>query len=119
MKNSVKKVLLGVSTIAMLSSGLIGCRNNADNPNQIDIYVVNAGYRYEWVNTIKELFLQEDWVKEKYPNLTVSIYQNDNQTYAETIMDAGRASNKFDLLFSMNLAKFSGHEDALDLTDVV
>ena len=79
MKNSVKKVLLGVSTIAMLSSGLIGCRNNADNPNQIDIYVVNAGYRYEWVNAIKELFLQEDWVKEKYPNLAVSIYQNDNQ----------------------------------------
>ena len=119
MKNSVKKVLLGVSTIAMLSSGLIGCRKNNDNPNQIDIYVVNAGYRYEWVNAIKDLFLKEDWVKEKYPNLTVSIYQNDNQTYAETIMDAGRSSNKFDLMFSMNLAKFSGHEDALDLTDVV
>ena len=119
MKKNVQKVLLGVSAVALLSGMLLSCKKNTDNPNQIDIYVVNAGYRYEWADAIKKLFLSEEWVKEKYPKLSINIFQNDNQTYAETIMDAGRASNKFDLMFGMNLAKFNGHEDVLDLTDLV
>ena len=119
MKKNLTKVLVGVSALAVLSGTLIGCRRKKDNPNNLDIYITNAGYRYEWVSAIKDLFLEEDWVQEKYPKLNVTIYQNDDQNYTETIMDAGKSSNRFDLMFGMNLAKFNGSEDVADLTDEV
>ena len=112
-----KKFFIG-TTLLLSATSLVGC-GNVDNPNTLEIYIVNAGYRYEWAHSIKDLFLEQDWVKEKYPDLKVTIYQNDDQSYGDTLLRAGQSSNRFDLLIGIGLIGYAGSSELLDLTDVV
>lgn len=118
MQKIFKKIVLASAVLGVVGT-LASCSGSKDDPNTLEIYITNAGYRYEWCEALRDRFLEQDWVQEKYPNLKVTVYQNDSQTYADTLMKAGKSSNRFDLLISMNLIGFSGTEDVLDLTDLV
>lgn len=115
----IKKGILLVASSALLVTALTGClKKNKNNPNALDIYVVDAGYKTDWAYKIKDLFMQQDWVKEKYPSLTVNITKNDDQAYAETLLKTGKTANKFDLMFGLNLLGPEPTEyDLSDLTD--
>lgn len=117
MNKTSKSMLLAAALFSVVGTAT-GC-GVSDNPNTLDIYITNAGYRYEWLYSIKDLFLEQSWVKEKYPDLKVTIFQNDDQTYAENLLKAGQSSNKFDLMVSMSMAGYAGSDDLLDLTDLV
>ena len=112
-----RNLILGTALLLSATS-LSGC-GSTDDPNTLEIYIVNAGYRYEWAHSIRDLFLEQDWVKEKYPDLKITIYQNDDQGYADTLLRAGQSSNRFDLLIALNLIGYAGTDDILDLTDCV
>lgn len=118
MKN---KHLLTLSTLALTTAALLsGCGNKVkDDENTLEIFVVNAGYKTAWCYSIKDAFIQQDYIKEKFPNLNVVIHESDNQQYGKTRLDAGKSSNTIDLFFDIGLIEYNGKEDLLDITDSV
>ena len=71
MKNTIKKLLLAsILTIGALSSA--SCKKKIENnENTLEIYLADFGYGYEWLNSMIDSFKNQDWVKEKYPNLNI------------------------------------------------
>lgn len=65
-------LLLAMSTVG----GLAGCNTTEDSEYYLEISVTDFGYGTEWVHRVKDLFVQEDWVQEKYPGLEVEIKPN-------------------------------------------
>ena len=65
-------LLLAMSTVG----GLAGCNTTEDSEYYLEISVTDFGFGTEWVQRATDLFLQEDWVKEKYPGLEVEIKPN-------------------------------------------
>lgn len=90
-------VALGATTLA----GLAGCNKQPeDSVDALDIYVLHKGNGVQWCYDMADAFLQEDWVKAKYPNLTISpIVTNDEESYASGMLNAGAGRNRFDLMF--------------------
>ncbi|MCQ2742078.1 MAG: ABC transporter substrate-binding protein [Bacilli bacterium] len=119
MKNN--RLLIAMTTSMLCATLLSACGGNKvrDDAQSLQIFCVDAGYRTQWVSDIKDLFVQEDWVKQKYPNLNVRIDTSKDQTYGRTRMDAGRSSNTIDLFFDMGLTNYNGSDDLLDLTETV
>ena len=44
-----------------------------DTPQTLEIWISSTGYGDEWVADIVDLFKEEAWVKEKYPELLTDI----------------------------------------------
>ena len=112
--------MLAFTSVA--SAGLVGCNKAVPDTDQtLQIYVFNAGYGTKWCTDLIEVFKQQDWVKEKYPNLIIPKPTiNDVGSFAETRLSAGEKGNSFDLMFAINLDYNTGpNGDFLDLTDVV
>lgn len=89
--------ILGIGTLGMF----VGCGNKVANDDQtLQIYISNYGYGYLWLDDIIEAFKQEEWVKEKYPNLNIPTPTNNSvRTYAVDQVLSG-STNTYDLLFS-------------------
>ena len=124
---TVKKMFTACSSVLM--AGLVltvagcgkgGAGSQGGDANTLEIFCVDAGYGVEWVDDMAELFKQQAWVQEKYPALTVTVSSNDDQTFAQSRLDAGAKANNFDLLFGMNMWGYAGEgSNALDLTENV
>lgn len=114
--NLLLAVILTLTTFANSA-----CGNEAkDSATDLEIYCTDAGYKTEWVSDIIDLFKQQAWVKEKYPELTVTLSTNDDQTFASSRLDAGAKANTIDLLFGLNMWGYSGEGSyAQDLTEGV
>lgn len=108
--------IAAAAVLAVSMCGVTGCKKkDVDNPETLDIYLLYKGYQDEWLTSTIELFKQEAWVKEKYPNLTVNYTQDGVDATAGSKLSAGASINKYDLLFSVNL---QGYDDiTMDLTD--
>lgn len=121
MKKNVKRV--ACSALALVSAlSMVGCKEEIpDTPETLQIYVYNAGYGTKWCTDMIELFKQQDWVKEKYPNLIIPTPTiNDVGEFAESRLSAGEKGNSYDLMFAINLDYNTGPTgDFLDLTEVV
>lgn len=112
-------LFFGLSATLMCAC-LVACGNKVKDDDQtLQIFCVDAGYQTQWCTDVKDLFIKEAWVKEKYPNLNVVINTSKDQTYGKTRMDAGKSSNTIDLFFDMGLTDYNGRDDLLDLTEVV
>ena len=112
-----------VAAAAMLAVSMCGVsacgKKNVDNPETLDIYLLYKGYQDEWLTSTIELFKNEDWVKEKYPNLTVN-YTNDGiDSTAGSKLSAGGSINKYDLMFGVNLFSYDATGVTMDLTDAL
>ena len=104
---------------------LVGCGKKEEaSSSQLDIYILDAGYGTEWLNKVSEEFQAQDWVKEKYPNLSIKIDTNAESSYAEGKITAGANANPYDLLFGINLQTVYNKRDSnrntllLDISDV-
>ena len=121
MKKNVKRI--ACSALALVSAlSMVGCKEEIpDTPETLQIYVFNAGYGTKWCTDMIELFKEQDWVKEKYPNLIIpSPTINDVTEFAESRLSAGEKGNSYDLMFAVNLDYNTGPTgDFLDLTEVV
>lgn len=99
------------SVMALSATVLAGCGgggNEEVGDSSLNVYVLNAGYGIEWLNGIKESFVKESWVVEKYGKVALSIDDNGVETYAADKIKGGSKANKYDVLFGMNLQDLYG-----------
>ncbi|MGN1051793.1 MAG: ABC transporter substrate-binding protein [Candidatus Scatosoma sp.] len=101
MKKHVKYLATALAA-TISATALASCKKKvANNENTLEIYAADFGYGYEWLSDAAELFKQQDWVKEKYPELSIpAIRHNSERSYAVDRIQAGD-SNTIDLFFSV------------------
>ncbi len=108
-------VMTGTTFLGACSSS-----GGSDGEQSLDIYCLYKGYQDEWLTSTIELFKQQDWVKEKYPELKVTYTSDGVQAMAMQKLSQGASMNKFDLMFSVLLTDFAGNSSLIaDLTDSV
>lgn len=119
-------IILGLSISLATTLSLIGCGGTGGGGNQVSdtedtlqIYVWQGGYGTDWADALIESFQKQEWVKEKYPNLTILKTYNDNMGFVASRLSAGDR-NTFDLMFGTPQHSYYGASGAvLDLTEVV
>ncbi len=118
MKKAKKLLLLSVLSVSC-AAALTGCNRGSGGGDQVlRIFCTDAGYKTDWLQPMIDAFKEQDWVKEKYPNLEVKKPETSkNQNYVQDIIAAGRKANRFDLMFGMNLFTNVSDGEFLDLTD--
>lgn len=86
MKKNFKKVLTVAlsATMAMSCLAATGCggKGKGGTEGTLNIYALRKGYGTDWCDAIIEKFKEQDWVKEKYPNLKIetTYMPDDRQT---------------------------------------
>ncbi len=117
MKKIVASILSGVCALTCLSA--VGCGGSEGGTvGTLNIYVLKKGYGTEWTTALKDEFLKQDWVKEKYPDLKIEITEDPNDSTYNNELSKGKAS-KFDIMFSGYTQASNGDARLLDLTDSV
>ena len=123
MKKLSKIITLMIALIMSASTfSAVGCGKKVPDTDQtLQVYCYDAGYGTAWCTALLDLFKEQDWVKEKYPNLIIPTPTiNDVTEFAESRLTAGKKGNTFDLMFAVNLDYNTGPDgDFLDLTEVV
>ncbi len=121
----MKKYLLKILAIIMAvvcAFSTTGCKNKeaagSDDPNCLDIYLLYKGYGDAWLREVVKLFENEAWVKEQHPGVKVNIITDGEDAHARRKLD-NPTTNKFDILFGVNLKPFEITGKILDLTDQV
>lgn len=116
------KRLAAFCLAALMTMGLAAC-GSSNGPqggvNELAIYAVNLGEGIGWIESLMDNFKEESWVKEKYPNLTYYFNYNDSESYATSLMEAGKGGNPYDLLFGSYLSQFTSSDMVYDMTDSV
>lgn len=100
MKRSVAVLLIAVMLLPLCACGK---KQEISGAQALEVYVWDAGYGTDWLSKNLDNFQQQDWVKEKYPNLQVKLIANDQQSYAEGRITSGSA-NSIDLFFAPSLS---------------
>ncbi|MFR6641465.1 MAG: hypothetical protein ACLUSP_09210 [Christensenellales bacterium] len=88
----MKKILVSLLSLLLVTAMCVGCGNKID-PNdtqKLEIYLYNAGYGYKWCEDLLDAFKEEDWVKEKYPDLKINFEKDELQTRARELMTASK-----------------------------
>lgn len=125
MKKSVKKVIALAFAGLMCASSLVACnKEQAEEDQTLEVYIIDTGYRTDGVKAIVNSFAQQDWVKEKYPQLEVKFTTNNMEGFALTKVKTPK-TNEFDMLFTSDdfISVFEknskGENLLLDLTECV
>lgn len=99
--NKMKQLmsLLCVGTLCVSVAAAAGCSKVSNDPQTLQIYVGEFGYGTEWLANIVADFKEEDWVKAKYPDLSIPALQsNSEKSYAADQITSGKTS--IDLFFT-------------------
>ena len=118
----MKKLLVAVLTVVMATNVALftGCGTQGGAANTLESLVTDAGYGTDWVYALKDLFVEQSWVKEKYSDIKIQIATSDDQTMVQSRLNAGEKSNHYDLLFGIGLWEYFGQGGPLlDLTESV
>ena len=82
-KMMIKRAIALLCVVACV--GAVGCGPDDEVPDTeetLQLHVADSGYGTKWCSSMLELFQQQDWVKEKYPNLIVDLVpDSDNLGY--------------------------------------
>lgn len=122
MKKKLTKLICLLFAIVMAFSASAcfgGGGGDSDSDNTLDIYLLYKGYGDAWLQDAMDRFKKEDWVKEKYPNLTVNYTFNSLDADAPQKLSQGASINKYDLMFGVNLQGYESRGLIADLTDLV
>lgn len=119
------KKVVSVAVAAMLAgtslAAFAGCGSNVDSesPETLEVYVCNLGYGYAWAEQMLEDFAQEDWVKEKYPNLQIDFAQDAVEQNSKNWLENN--STNYDVIMCTNLESYLGASEGktVDLTELV
>lgn len=117
-KRVLSLVLCGVLCAGTVVAAGCGNKKGSDDPQTLDIYCYIAGYRDKWLTSTVELFKEQDWVKEKYPELKIN-YSSDSLMDTAINKLNTPSSNSYDLLFCEELSKYVPTSQLEDLTDIV
>ena len=118
----MKKIVTVLLSAVLVFGVFTGCKDKIDpnDPQKLEIYIYNAGYDYKWCQEILDAFTQEDWVKEKYPDLKVNLEKDELASHAQELLTASKKVNKYDIVMGTGLESLLGPDsNVLDLTEVV
>ena len=106
MNKKLMALLALTSVLSTTVAGLAGCGQKfSDDENTLQVFISDFGYGTEWLDDMLEKFKEQDWVKEKYPNLTIATpVSNSERTYPADRMITDGTTNEFDLLFACDSA---------------
>lgn len=102
----MKKIMTVLLSLAFTAAICVGCGSNKINPDdtqKLEIYLYNAGYGYKWCEDLLDAFKEEDWVKEKYPDLKINFEKDELQTRARELMTASKKVNKYEIVMGSSL----------------
>ena len=107
MKKKAMAFLALASVLSTTVVGFAGCGGGktADDENTLQIFISDFGYGTEWLDDMIVKFKDQDWVKAKYPNLSIpKPTSNSDRTFPADKMITDGKTNTFDLLFSCDSA---------------
>lgn len=78
MKKILKQTVALLCVACCLGSVACGRQNVPDTEETLSIFIRDSGYSTEWCTSMLDLFKEQDWVKEKYPNLVIDPDLNTN-----------------------------------------
>ena len=119
----MKKISVFLVSALLLLFGLMavscGKKVDSNSPETLEVYVCNLGYGYKWAEKILNDFSKEEWVKEKYPKLSVDFSQDAVETNPKNWLDNN--STNFDVIMCTNLESYLGAKEGktVELTDIV
>ena len=125
MKHFSNKSVLALSLCALTAATLASCHKTVEDSEQVlEVFCAKLGYGSDWCDQLLKAFEQEDWVKEKYPNLQVIFETSADRSSIGTRIQAGEGRNTVDLVFSDGLSGMigvdnNGNECSENLTDTV
>ncbi len=125
MKNLLKKIPVIMLAFVMAFSCLVGCDKTREADQTLEVFIKNDGYGIEGVKATLYAFAEQDWVKEKYPNLVIPTPVDEKiANYGINKISAPKKNN-FDLVFeTADFYQFfgkntKGESTLVDLTEVV
>lgn len=128
-KKAKTSATLACAAILSLSVVLAGCGGNRvpDTEQTLEVFCAELGYGAAWCEAELKAFEQQEWVKEKYPELKVIFEFNADRSAINSRLAGGvrdSAANSVDLIFSDSVGPYmgqdrTGKEYSCDLTDVV
>lgn len=100
MMKKIKKVIsIILASITMCATGFtMGCGGTADGNQDLEIYALVQGYGMEPIQTLVNEFQKQDWVKEKYPDLSIKLETDDITGQSNKKLAAGAKYNTTDIL---------------------
>ena len=116
--NMKRKALKGVAllccatTVCGAVSGLAACGKNAapENENTLEMWCWDGGWGTDWFYAMGKAFQEQDWVKEKYPNLVVVMDSDVGISAINSKLQAGEGTNTIDLVFSEGCRNYIGRD---------
>ena len=103
--SKIKRTAATLFAIAMAVSTVTACgagNKVKDDAQTLEIFIENFGYGYSWLEDEIELFKQQSWVKEKYPELNIpTVAKNSVNAYAAEAVVSGKNANSVDLFFAI------------------
>ena len=121
MKKIINLVLAIVIAFSCFVASGCGGKVNSSDPQALELFIYSAGYGHTWLEKILEEFKEEEWVKEKYPELTTSLKVSELEAEASTLLqdETGKA-NPYEIIFGQVLNKYMGKNGKVeDLTEKV
>ena len=120
----ISAIAMSIACLSATAATAVGCGKVSDTEETLEIFITNAGYGTAWLDAEIEAFKEQDWVKEKYPNLIIPKPGFDSVTIPADKVTAGGKANTADLLISCQPAstqynaKLDGKCVFEDLTEV-
>lgn len=117
-RNIMAKLVALVMVVATLFTGC-GGGGLVDSEQLLEVYVLEQGYGIDWAHNTIAAFKEQDWVKEKYPELVVKLSYNDRVYFARDQLSLGEKYNTLDLLFGYGFDSYFNARSLVDLTETV
>ena len=116
--------LLSLVLAIFIAFGTSACfgKSGSSGEDHLDIYLLYKGFGDAWLKPLMEDFVEQDWVKEKYPGITsdnISYTSNSEDADQYNKLNSGESINKYDLMFGVNLQGYEDRGLIADLTDSV
>ncbi len=97
------KKFISLLLVLVVAMGVFtGCKKGSsagNTDNDLEIYCMKKGYDVKWFEAAVELFEQQAWVQEKYPNLEVTVDIDESDATPIQKLSAGSNYNTIDLMF--------------------
>ena len=119
MKKIISLTLCATCAISSLSFVACNGKEDVNASNVLKVYALSQGYGHEWLDSIAASFKEEEYVKQKFPDLEIKIDASELESSASTYITSGEA-NPYDVLFGAKLSSYMRPNGYLaDLTQSV
>ncbi len=128
MKKLLKRISVSLLTLSLSLSCFVGCgedMRNREADQTLEVFIADRGYGTDGVTAALHAFAEQDWVKEKYPNIKIATPVTERTPNYGINKIKSPKNNQFDLIFVIeSLSVFfgknsKGESTLVELTDVM